>query len=212
MKRIYWLLIAAVPVVLWWLSQSGNPQDSKSSAPPQPNPEPAKPEAATEPAKDLPTSSNGTFPKPAAAAEPAPPVAVEPAPAAAVEAPPAPPEQIQQAAELAPPVVPQLETKPVVEEAAVAEADGELVQVFDSKDQPLECQLVEVTTHQALLRCPVELPEKEKVRLVLPFDDQAITVNAQLVGVDEGIAKFKIMTLKAGQKKRFEEYLAQRKP
>jgi len=91
-----------------------------------------------------------------------------------------------------------------------AEVNAELVQVFDSQDQPLECHLVDVTSQQALLRCPVELPEKEKVRLVLPFGDQAITVNAQLQAVEEGVSRFKIMTLKAGQKKRFEEFLAQR--
>ena len=212
MKRVYWLLIAAVPVLLWWLSQSGASQEAKPAAP-KPSPEPVKTETPSEQAKDLPTSSNssnGTFPKPSASKDVPPSPVGDGPPAGGLETSPTHPEQTEQEPEVAPPAVPESEVEQVVEEAAADESAGELVQIFDSRDQSLECQLIEVTTSQALLRCPVELPEKEKVRLVLPFSEQAITVNAQLQAVEEGVSRFKIMTLKAGQKKRFEEYLAQR--
>ena len=227
MKRIYWLLIAAVPVVLWWLSQGGSHQEAQQSKTDADKPPEAKPEARPEAAKDLPTSSNGTFPKVVAEVAPVEPTVpdsgasgVVPAePTVPAEAhseasaseppapvpPPAPPEDIQQAAETAPPVSPQIETP-----APVASAEVESIQVFDSKDRALDCQLIDITSSQALVRCPETLAEREKARLVLPFGSEAITVNGQLQGVEDGVARFKIMTMKAGQKKRFEDYLSQR--
>ncbi len=209
MKRIYWLLIAAVPVVLWWLSQGGSHQEAQPApAKPESEKPPAAPETPPEAAKDLPTSSNGSFPK----AAPAAPEATEPGqtPAPVVEAPDpvppaAPPEKIQEAAETAPPAAPQIEAP-----AATPSSGGEQIQLFDSKDRPLKCQLLDITSAQAVVSCPESLPEKEKVRLVLPYNDEAITVNCQLLGVEDGASRFKIMTMKAGQKKRFEDYLSQR--
>lgn len=240
MKRIYWLLIAAVPMLLWWLSQGGSSQEAQPSSPSKPDAEkPASaPETTPEAVKDLPTSSNGTFPKAppaeapapqapapvevpapaeakapgeaeAPAAPPEPPEAAAPEAAApvAVEVAPAPPaapaEMIEELAETAPPTTPQIE-------APAAPAEGEPIQVFDSKDRALDCQLLDITGGQALVRCPESLPDKEKARLVLPYGSEAITVNGQLVGVEDGVSRFKIMTMKAGQKKRFEEYLSQR--
>ena len=213
MKRIYWLLIAAVPVVLWWMSQSGSQEAQPVPAKPEGDKPPAAPEPTPEASKDLPTSSNGTFPKAAAPTEPPPateapataetPAPVEEAPAPVPPA--APPEQIQEVAETAPPAAPQIEAP-----AAAAPVEGEPIQLFDSKDRPLSCQLLDITGAQAVVRCPESLPEKEKVRLVLPYNDEAITVNCQLLAVEDGASRFKIMTMKAGQKKRFEEYLSQR--
>lgn len=224
MKRIYWLLIAAVPVMLWWLSQGGSHQEAQQATPDKPEPDkaPSAPETTPEAVKDLPTSSNGTFPKaaaptdttaPAEAAAPAeataPAAAEAPTPvvveSAVVESPS--PEQIQEAAETAPPIVPQIEVAPA---APAAAGSGETIQVFDSQERALDCQLLEITSSQALVRCPEALPEKEKARLVLPFGDAALTVNGQLVAVEDGVSRFKIMTMKAGQKKRFEDYLSQR--
>ncbi|MBX3166134.1 MAG: hypothetical protein KF760_01935 [Candidatus Eremiobacteraeota bacterium] len=217
MKRIYWLLIAAVPVLLWWLSQGGSHQEAQqpNSAKPDADKPPSAPETTPEAVKDLPTSSNGTFPKAAPAEAP---VAGEAAPPAEAPAekesvveeapalvpPVAPPEKLEEAAETAPPTTPQIEVSPA------APVEGEPIQVFDSKDRALDCQLLDITSSQALVRCPESLPEKEKARLVLPFGSEAITVNGQLAAVEDGISRFKIMTMKAGQKKRFEDYLSQR--
>lgn len=215
MKRIYWLLIAAVPVMLWWLSQGSQSETKPAPAKPEPEKQPSAPETTPEAVKDLPTSSNGAPPKaaPAEVAVEAPEVAVEPESAppedpqpepVAVVAPAAPAEKIEEAAETAPPLAAQIEAVPA------PAVEGEAIQLFDSKDRPLECQLLSITSSHAQVRCPESLPEKEKVRLVLPFKKEAITVNGQLQGVEEGVSRFKIMTMKAGQKKRFEDYLAQR--
>ncbi len=234
MKRIYWLLIAAVPVLLWWLSQGGSHQEAQQASPSKPEAEkpPSAPETTQEAVKDLPTPSNGTFPKPAPAEARAPQEVPEtPAPQEATASPeasapaevpvdapevveetapveaPAPPaastEKIKEAAETAPPTTPQVE-------APAALVEGEPIQVFDSKDRALDCQLLDITGSQAMVRCPESLPEKEKARLVLPFGSEAITVNGQLVAVEDGVSRFKILTMKAGQKKRFEDYLSQR--
>ena len=122
----------------------------------------------------------------------------------AVVPPAAPAEKIAEAAELAPPSAPQIEVS-----APESAAEGELIQLFDSKERSQEGRLLEITGLQAYVRCD-SLPEKEKVRLVLPFGEAALTVNGQLLSVEEGVSRFKILTMKAGQKKRFEEYLAQR--
>ncbi|MFN8609290.1 MAG: hypothetical protein U0931_17260 [Vulcanimicrobiota bacterium] len=211
MKRVYWLLIAAVPVVLWWLSQGGSQQEAQPApaAPPEPEAEPpAKTEAPAEVAKDLPTSSNGAFHKAAPEAAPET-VANEP-------------EQVEQAADLAPPLAPQLEVVPEPEPVPVAEPavtvesspaaapEGEKIQLFDSKERACEAWLVDITSAQAQVTCSESLADKEKVRLVLPFGEEAITINAQLQGGEQGLLRFKIMTMKAGQKKRFEDYLSQR--
>lgn len=218
MKRVYWLLIAAVPVVLWWLSQGGSHQEPAAPAKPAPEPQP-KPETAQEPAKDLPTPTNGTFHKQAPAeaapvdsapAEPTPEPAAEPV----VEAPPAPPEKVEEAAEIAPPATPQIEVPKAAEaekvEPALSAQQGEKIQMFDSKDRALEARLLDITSGQAQVICSESLPDKEKVRLVLPFGDEALTVNGQLLVEEGGVLRFKIMTMKAGQKKRFEDYLSQR--
>lgn len=224
MKRVYWLLIAAVPVMLWWLSQGGSQQESQK-APARPEPEKPKPEPEKSPdaLKDLPTSSNGAFPK-AAPVETAPvveppdsdppvqepsvvevpPEVTEAAPEESV-APAAPPEKIAEVAEIAPPAAPQIE---VAVSEPVVESDS--IQLFDSKDRSQDARLLEITGLQAYVRCTTALPDKEKVRLVLPFGESALTLNGQLLSVEEGVSRFKILTMKAGQKKRFEEYLAQR--
>ncbi|MBS2040372.1 hypothetical protein JST97_35620 [bacterium] len=230
MKRVYWLLIAAVPVVLWWLSQGGSQQETQQSPPSKPDPKPDPkpqpgPEGAPEPVKDLPAPTNGTFHKPAPSETVAPPEAVESSPA----------EAVQEATEVAPSDSPQVEvpeasvpepqpepveavpvqeSEPVQvsEPAPVSEPvkEGETIQLFDSKDRALEARLVDITSSQAQVTCSESLPEKEKVRLVLPFGEEAITVNGQLLGQEQGVLRFKIMTMKAGQKKRFEDYLSQR--
>lgn len=198
MKRVYWLLIAAVPVVLWWLSQGASRQEAQQPAAAKPERETPVPpsDAAPEPAKEMPTSSNGASPRTTA-----PPEEVSPDPI----------EQVQEAAQSDPEISPQIEVAPevVVKEASVDVAE-ETVQVLDSKDRPQNCQLLEITKEHALVRCPEDLPEREKVRLVLPFADQAITVNGQLLSIEDGVSRFKIMVMKAGQKKRFEEFLGQR--
>lgn len=209
MKRVYWLLIAAVPVVLWWLSQGGSPQESQPAAPAQPAPEPQpKEEAPPEPARGAPAATNGAFHKPVPSEVAPEPAEESPAPS---ESSPAAPEEVEQAAETAPPETPQIEVSPVpAQPEPESPPQGEKIQLFDSKDRSLEASLLEISSGQARVACGETLPDKEKVRLVLPFGAEAITVNGQLLGQEQGVARFKIMTMKAGQKKRFEEYLAQR--
>lgn len=139
-----------------------------------------------------------TEPAPAPVAEPAPAPVTEPAP---VAAPVAEEPQAEPVAEA-----------PVTEDPPVAaEAPPHTIQLMDSKDQSFQASLLELDAKSATVRCSQTLGSEERVRLVLPFGGQSLTVNAQLVEADGDVLKFKVMTLmKAGQKKRFEEYLSQR--
>ncbi|MBT9585675.1 hypothetical protein IV102_20205, partial [bacterium] len=69
---------------------------------------------------------------------------------------------------------------------------------------------IELDAKSATVRCSQTLGSEERVCLVLPFGGQSLTPSASTSWALTDVLKFKVMTMKAGQKKRFEEYLSQR--
>ena len=200
MKRAYWLLVAAVPLVLWALSRGGTPDERQETPPASESPAKSEKEAGSEPKAE---------PKPEPKAEPEPEPKAEPEPEPKAEPKPEPKAEPKPEPKAEPKPEPKAEPKPEPK-ADKSAAAAETIQVLDSKDQSFDAGLLAIDLKVAHISSSKTLDAGEKVRLILPFGDQFLTVNAQLLEADGSEMKFKVMSMKTGLKKRFEEYLSQR--